>query len=76
MIEFRVHVYDKTLGHWQDTDGKVGYRGEDLFYSTYNHVQTKPLATIDFSQDTDSMTVSVTSLEPNVKCHLSFVAGY
>lgn len=76
MIEFRVHVYDETLGHWQDTDGKVGYRGEDLFYSVYNHVQTKPLATIDFSQDTDSMTVSVTSLEPNVKCHLSFVAGY
>ncbi|UGO47080.1 hypothetical protein CHUBBYTHOR_142 [Shigella phage ChubbyThor] len=76
MVEFRVHVYDETLGHWQDTDGKVGYRGEDLFYSTYNHVQTKPLATIDFSQDTDSMTVSVTSLEPNVKCHLSFIAGY
>lgn len=76
MVEFRVHVYDKTLGHWQDTDGKVGFRGEDLVYSIYNHVQTKPLANITFSQDTENMIISITSLEPNVKCHLSFVAGY
>ena len=76
MVEFRVHVYDKTLGHWQDTDGKVGFRGEDLIYSIYNHVQTKALANITFAQDSDSMTISVTSLEPNVRCHLSFIAGY
>lgn len=76
MVEFRVHVYDKTLGHWQDTDGKVGFRGEDLIYSVYNHVQTKALANITFAQDSDSMTISVTSLEPNVRCHLSFIAGY
>lgn len=76
MVEFRVHVYDATLGHWQDTDGKVGFRGEDLFYSLYDQVMTKPLATIEFSQDSDNMYVSVTTLEPNIKCHLSFIAGY
>lgn len=76
MIEFRLHVYETTLGHWQSVDGKLGYRGEDLFYSLYNQVQTKPLATINFAQDTEEMTVSITTLEPNIKCHLSFIAGY
>lgn len=76
MIEFRVHVFDTTLGHWQSVDGKLGYRGEDLFYSLYNQVQTKPLATIQFAQDADNMSVSITTLEPNIRCHLSFIAGY
>lgn len=76
MVEFRVHVYDMTLGHWQDTDGKIGFRGEDLLYSVYNGVQTKPLADIVFSQDADNMIISITSLVPNVRCHLSFMAGY
>lgn len=76
MIEFRLHIYETTLGHWQSVDGKLGYRGEDLFYSLYNQVQTKPLATINFAQDTEEMTVSITTLEPNIKCHLSFIAGY
>lgn len=76
MIEFRVHVFDKTLGHWQSVDGKLGYRGEDLIYSLYNQVQTKPLATLAFNQDNDNMSVSVTTLEPNIRCHLSFIAGY
>ncbi|AEM91831.1 hypothetical protein PKNFJJPA_00031 [Salmonella phage vB_SenAc_BPS6] len=76
MVEFRVHARESTLGHWQDTDGKIGYRGEDLIYSLYNHVQTKPIANISFSQDVDNMIITITTLEPNIKCHLSFIAGY
>lgn len=76
MVEFRVHLHEKTLGHWQDTDGKIGHRGEDLFYTTYNQVQSKSLATISFSQDSDNMIISVTTTEPNIKCSLSFIAGY
>lgn len=76
MVEFRVHVYDKTLGHWQDTDGKIGFRGEDLLYSEYNNVQTMNLATIEYSMDDEDMIISLTTLEPNLKCRLSFIAGY
>nr|CAK6597873.1 unknown function [Klebsiella phage vB_Ko_K5lambda5] len=76
MVEFRVHVYDKTQGHWQDTDGKIGFRGEDLIYSEYNNVQTQQLATIEYSMDSDDMIISLTSLAPNLKCRLSFIAGY
>ncbi|UPW36075.1 hypothetical protein T751_00090 [Klebsiella phage T751] len=76
MVEFRVHVYDKTQGHWQDTDGKIGFRGEDLIYTEYNNVQTQQLATIEYSMDSDDMIISLTSLAPNLKCRLSFIAGY
>lgn len=76
MVEFRVHVYDNIGGHWQDTDGKVGYLGEDQIYTLYNNVQTKELATIEFSMTDTDMVVSLTSLAPDLKCHLSFIAGY
>lgn len=76
MVEFRVHVYDATLGHWQDTDGKIGFRGEDLLYSEYNNVQTQQLATIEYSMDDEDMIITLTSLVPNLKCRLSFIAGY
>lgn len=76
LVEFRVHVYDTTLGHWQDTDGKIGFRGEDLLYSEYNNVQTQQLATIEYSMDDEDMIITLTSLVPNLKCRLSFIAGY
>lgn len=76
MIEFRVHAYDKVLGHWQDVNGKVGHRGDDLIYSIYNEIQTKRLVEYAFSQDADNIMVSITSLQDSLRCSLAFVAGH
>lgn len=76
MVEFRVHAYDKVLGHWQDVDGKVGHRGEDLVYSLYNEIQTKRLIEYGFSQNADNITISITTLQDSMKCNLSFISGY
>lgn len=76
MIEFRIHAYDKVLGHWQDVNGKVGHRGDDLVYSIYNELQTKRLIEYEFSQDADNVTISITSLQDSLRCSLAFVAGH
>lgn len=76
MIEFRIHAYDKVLGHWQDVNGKVGHRGDDLIYSIYNEIQTKRLIEYSFSQDADNVYVSITSLQDSLRCSLAFVSGH
>lgn len=76
MIEFRIHAYDKPLGHWQSVDGKLGFRGDDLIISIYNEVETKRLVEYSFTQDADNMVINIVTLQPDMRCNLSMIAGY
>jgi len=76
MIEFRIHAYESDTGHWQTLDGKLGYRGNDLIISTYNAVKTKDIITINYSQTSSQMNINITTLQKDVKCWLSVIAGY
>lgn len=76
MVEFRIHGYRSATGDWQSVDGKLGYKGEDVYFSLGNEIQTSRIIEYSFDQTATDMLINITTLEPDIKCYLSIIAGY
>uniref|UniRef100_A0AAU8L019 Uncharacterized protein n=1 Tax=Serratia phage Kevin TaxID=3161161 RepID=A0AAU8L019_9CAUD len=76
MVEIRIHAYRPITGDWQSVDGKLGYKGDNVYFSLTNEVETARLVEYSFDQNTTDMLVNITTLAPDIKCYLSVIAGY
>ncbi len=76
MVEIRIHAFRPQTGEWQDVNGKLGYRGDDVFFSLTNKVQLADLIEYSFDHNATDMLINVTTLAPDIKCYLSVITGY
>lgn len=76
MVEFRLHAYTPSDGHWQSVSGKVGWQGADLYFSLSDEAKTADIIQYNFSIDTNNVNINAVTLVPNVKVYCSIIRGY
>lgn len=76
MVEIRIHAYRAATGDWQDVDGKLGYRGDNVYFSLGNEIQLNRLVEYSFDHNDTDMLINITTLAPDIKCYLSVITGY
>lgn len=75
MVEFRIHGI-VTNGNWQSVDGKVGYVGNDLYYTLSDELKTLNVLGYNFTMDDDYFYINITTVQANTKCYLGIIRGY